>query len=285
MAGSPVVMDVLTHSSLTGLRALNEPTLVHPDAATTIFNLDDYRVLATQALSFGQRRIHIVSTAESGCPGCGVIGTRRHSGRRQRVRDIPVAGPVEFIWAKRRLFCDESLCPRKTFSESTIEVPARARTTSRLRSALVRAVIDSGRAATETATAHGVSLLLVQKALNMTATKLPNVDLLRPRMFGIDEHRFRSVRFFKDPVTSTWKRIEPWITTIVDLDTGRFLVLLTGETTRVWCGGMADQASLGVAARRSSHRDRPLSSISKGVEDVAAPHGRVRRSLLSHPTR
>jgi transposase len=88
-------MDVLTHSSLTGLRALNELTLVHPDAATTIFNLDDYRVLATQTLSFGQRRIHIESTVESGCPGCGVIGTRRHSGRQQRVRDIPVAGPVD----------------------------------------------------------------------------------------------------------------------------------------------------------------------------------------------
>ena len=208
---------------------MNELTLVHPDAATTIFNLDDYRVLATQTLSFGQRRIHIESTVESGCPGCGVIGTRRHSGRQQRVRDIPVAGPVEVVWAKRRLFCDESLCPRKTFFEATIEVPARARTTSRLRSALVRAVIDSGRAATETATAHGVSWWLVQKALNMAATKLPNVDLLRPRMLGIDEHRFRSVRFFKDPETSTWKRIEPWMTTIVDLDTSQILGVVDGR--------------------------------------------------------
>jgi len=163
--------------------------LVPPDAATTIFNLDDYRVMATQTLSFGQRRIHIESVVESGCPGCGVIGTRRHSGRQQRVRYIPVAGPVEVVWAKRRLFCDETFCPRKTFSEATIEVPARARTTSRLRSALVRAVIDSVRAATETATAHGVSWWLVQKALTMAATKLPNIDLLRPRMLGIDEWR------------------------------------------------------------------------------------------------
>ncbi|MFB9164908.1 transposase family protein [Arthrobacter psychrochitiniphilus] len=95
---------------------MNELTLVHPDAATTIFNLDDYRVLETQTLSFGQRRIHSESTVESNCPGCGVISTRRHSGRQQRVKDIPIAGPVEVIWAKRRLFCDESLCPRKTGS-------------------------------------------------------------------------------------------------------------------------------------------------------------------------
>ena len=58
---------------------MNELTLVHRDAATTIFNLDDYRVLDTQILSFGQRRIHVESTVESGCPGRGVIGTRRHS--------------------------------------------------------------------------------------------------------------------------------------------------------------------------------------------------------------
>lgn len=136
---------------------MNELTLVHPDAATTIFNLDDYRVLETQVLSFGQRRIRIESTIESWCPGCGVIDTRRHSGRQQRVRDIPAAGPVEVVWAKRRMFCDETSCPRKTFFEATHEVPARARTTARLRGALVAAVIDFGRAATETPTAHGVS--------------------------------------------------------------------------------------------------------------------------------
>lgn len=41
-------MCVLTHSSLTGVRALNEFTFVHSDADTTLFNLDDYRVLETQ---------------------------------------------------------------------------------------------------------------------------------------------------------------------------------------------------------------------------------------------
>lgn len=208
---------------------MNELTLPHPDAATTIFNLHDYRVLGAETLSFGQRRINIESIVESGCPGCGVIGTRRHSGRQQRVRDIPVAGPVEVVWAKRRLFCDESSCPRRTFSEATLEVPARSRTTSRLRNALVRAVIDSGRAATETATAHGVSWWLVLKALSMAATKLPNIDLLRPRMLGIDEHRFRSVRFFKNTETNTWQRIEPWMTTIVDLDTGQILGVVDGR--------------------------------------------------------
>lgn len=32
-----------------------------------------------------------------------MISTRVHSRRPQRIRDIPVAGPIEVIWANRRL--------------------------------------------------------------------------------------------------------------------------------------------------------------------------------------
>jgi transposase len=42
---------------------------------------------------------------------------------------------------------------------------------------------------------YGVSWWLVQRALVTAAARLPDVDRLRPRMPGIDEHRFRSVRF------------------------------------------------------------------------------------------
>ena len=136
---------------------------------------------------------------------------------------------MEVIWSKHRYFCDESECPRGTFFEATVEVPRLARSTRRLRDMLVSAVIDSGRAATETAAAHGVSWWLVQRALNVAATRLPDVDKLRPRMLGIDEHRFRSVRFFKDPATKAWKRFEPWMTTIVDLDTGQVLGVVDGR--------------------------------------------------------
>ena len=92
--------------------------------------------------------------------------------------------------------------------------------TGRLRDALVAAVIGSGRAAAETATAFGVSWWLVQRALDSAALTLPDVDALAPRMLGIDEHRYRSVRFYRDPVTKAWTGFEPWMTTIVDLDTG-----------------------------------------------------------------
>ncbi|MDT0193804.1 transposase family protein [Arthrobacter sp. AB6] len=163
-----------------------EPTSPRPDAATAIFNLPEYRVTGTEVLAFGQRRIHVVATAEAGCPCCGVISGRVHSRRPQRLRDIPVAGPVEVQWAKRRFFCDEYLCPRRTFTEETAQVPRRARSTRRLRDALVAAVIGSGRAAAEAASSFGVSWWLVQRALDSAALTLPDVDALAPRMLGID---------------------------------------------------------------------------------------------------
>lgn len=186
-----------------------EPTSPRPDAATAILNLPDYRVTETEVLAFGQRRIHVVATPEAGCPSCGVFSTRVHSRYPQRLRDIPFAGPVDVVWGKRRFFCDEYLCPRRTFTEETVQVPRRARATLRLRSALVAAVIGSGRAAAEAAASFGVSWWLVQRALDSAGLTLPDVDALAPRMLGIDEHRYRSVWFFRDPVTNAWKRYEP----------------------------------------------------------------------------
>jgi transposase len=208
---------------------LNEPTVAASDAATTIFNLPEYRVLNAVLLSFGQRRITVESTVPPGCPTCGVVAVRRKERRFQRVRDTPMAGPVELVWAKRRWFCDEPLCPRLSFTEATAQVPQFARSTARLWEAVVCAVIRSGRAVSETAAAFGVSWWLVQAALNQAVLTLPNVDELAPRMLGIDEHRYRSVRFFQDPSTKAWTRFEPWMSTIVDLDTGQVLGIVDGR--------------------------------------------------------
>lgn len=68
------------------------------DPATIIFNLPGYRVLDAVPLSFGQRRITV---DPPGCPACGVIASRRKD-RLQRVREIPVGGPGELVWAKQR---------------------------------------------------------------------------------------------------------------------------------------------------------------------------------------
>lgn len=224
-----------------------EPTGSQRDAASTIFNLPDYRVIdAVDEDAEGVRRIEVESTAQPGCPVCGVLAVRVHSRRRQRLRDLPVAGPVELVWAKRRWFCDEARCRRKTFSEVTDQVPAFARSTARLCQALVAAVVVSGRAASEVARAHRVSWWLVQSMISAAADLLTDPDDVLVRRLGVDEHRYRSVRFFREP-DGAWRRYEPWMTTLVDTDTGRVLGVVDGR----------DSAGVGgwLAARSQAWRD------------------------------
>ncbi|WP_364748855.1 ISL3 family transposase [Arthrobacter sp. LAR12-1-1.1] len=212
---------------------MTEPTVVAFDAATSIFNLPDYRVISATALADGRRQIIVETDQPPGCPSCGVVATRRKERRFQRIRDIPVAGAVEVLWSKYRWHCEEPRCSRLSFFESTAQVPRRARSTGRLRDHVVDAVINSGRAVSETAAAFAVSWWTVRAALTEACLlTLPDVDELRPRMLGIDEHRFRSVRYFRDPHSSSWVRHEPWMTTIVDLDTGQVLGVVDGRDHR-----------------------------------------------------
>ncbi|MGM7778613.1 ISL3 family transposase [Arthrobacter sp. KNU-44] len=212
---------------------MNEPTGVAAEAATNIFNLPDYRVISTGVSPDGGRRVIVETDQPPGCPTCGVVASRRKERRFQRIRDIPVAGPVEVLWSKYRWYCEEPACERLSFFESTAQVPRRARSTGRLRDQLVGAVIRSGRAVSETAAAFAVSWWMVRVALNEACfLTLPDVDQLSPRMLGIDEHRFRSVRYFQDPESKAWTRFEPWMTTIVDLDSGQVLGVVDGRDHR-----------------------------------------------------
>ncbi|MGP9602914.1 ISL3 family transposase [Brachybacterium sp. AOP42-E1-35] len=213
------------------------------DAASTIFNLPNYRVIDAIDLPDGDRRVVIASTVPPGCPVCGVLATKVHSRRSQRVRDVPVAGATVVVWAKRRWFCLEPGCDRGTFWESTVQIPRYARSTTRLRDQVVSAVITSGRAASEVARAHGVSWWLVQAALAAAAVVLTDVEATRVRRLGIDEHRYRSVRWFRTDQGS-WRRFEPWMTTLVDLDTGQVLGIVDGrDSTAVgdWLGQRSER--------------------------------------------
>ncbi|MDP9982277.1 transposase [Pseudarthrobacter oxydans] len=207
-----------------------EPTGAAADAATSIFNLPGYTVISATVLEDGRRQIIVETDQPPGCPSCGVVATRRKERRFQRIRDIPVAGAVEVLWSKYRWHCEEPKCARLSFFESTAQVPRRARSTGRLRDHVVDAVINSGRAVSETAAAFAVSWWLVRAALTEACLLTqPEVDELSPRILGIDEHRFRSVRYFRATDSASWIRHEPWMTTIVDLDTGQVLGVVDGR--------------------------------------------------------
>ena len=58
-----------------------QPTGLQRDAASTIFNLPNYRVIDAVDLPDGGRRVLVEMTDSPACPGCGVIATKVHSRR------------------------------------------------------------------------------------------------------------------------------------------------------------------------------------------------------------
>lgn len=242
-----------------------EATCSRREAASVLFNLPGYRVVDAVDTALGVRRVMIESTeAEGACPSCGVLTSRVHQRTTQRVRDVPVAGPVQVVWAKRRFACAEKRCVRRTFAERTEQVPFRARCTTRLREAVLAAVVRAGRAVAEVASSFALSWWTVQRTLNAVVPADP--DTIRVRRLGIDEHRYRSVRFFRDPAGG-WVRYEPWMTTFVDADTGRVLGVVDGRDSAAVAGWLA--------ARSQAWRD--------GIEVVAIdPSAAFRKALAEH---
>ena len=211
-------------------------------AASVLFNLPGYRVLEVTRDQDGHRTVTVSSTVlEDACPNCGTLSSRVHQRTRQRLRDVPFDGLVTVIWVKRRWRCLERLCPRATFTESTEQVPPRARMTTRLREAVVDAVAGEVRAVDRVASHFGVSWPTVMRLLTASLAAVTARLQDRPKLvrwLGIDEHRFRSVRWFRDPDDpSRWQRVEPWMTCLVDLSSGNVVDVIDdrdSKAVRTW---------------------------------------------------
>jgi len=201
------------------------------DAASLIFNLPGYDVIDAVDLPLGGRRRVVVQAHddEGFCPSCGVASSRVHAWTRQLVKDIDAgAAPVEVVIRKPRWVCAERACSKKTFTQVTEQLPARARCVARLRNALLEAVLNAGRAVDEIAAAHGVAWWTVQAVINAATLTLPCVDDIKVTEVGVDEHRFARVRFFRDE-DGGWRRVEPWMSTIVNTRTGQVLGVVDGR--------------------------------------------------------
>jgi transposase len=207
-----------------------------------IFNLPGYRVIGAVDLPLGGRRVKVAPVdLADGCPGCGVVSGRVHAWVVQRVRHVPYAGQVEVLVRKPRLVCAEPACPRRTFTPASSQLPARARCTTRLKTALLAAVIDSGRAVVEVAAAYQVAWWTVQATVTAAAVLLPEVDDLQVRRLGIDEHRYRRVRWFRDE-SGGWRRVEPWMSTIVNAASGQVLGIVDGRDSATVGGWLAHRS-------------------------------------------
>jgi transposase len=105
------------------------------------------------------------------------------------------------------------------------------------------AIAISNRAVSDVAREYGLSWPTVHKALVVAAAKW----LPRPAptsRLGIDETRFRSVRWILDGIS--WKRSDPWLTSFVDCSRdgpGSLLGLAPGRTgacVKDWLGEQSD---------------------------------------------
>ena len=251
-----------------------EPTCSPRDAASVIFNLPDYHVIDAIDLPSGGRRVIVQADAVAdGCPECGVVSVRVHAWCRQRVKDVPHAGNIELVVVKPRLVCAERACSRKTFTQATPELPLRARCTSRLRKAVLEAVIDHGRPVAAVAASFTVAWWTVQATVNGAVDTLGDIDALQVAQIGIDEHRYRKVRWYRDPDTGAWSRVEPWMTTIVNTRSGQVLGIVDGRDSA------AVEAWLG--ERSQAWRDRitvvaidPSAAFKKAITSCL-PHAKI----------
>ncbi|HEY7226268.1 MAG TPA: transposase family protein [Micromonosporaceae bacterium] len=190
------------------------------DSTSLLFGLDSLRVVDVVRVADRVVQVVIETVERQGiCPECGVASTRVKGRTLMRVHDLPVADQrVALWWRKRRLVCLEPACPRRSFTPSTVEIPARSRLTARLRQRLAEAVAGSNRAVSEVAAEYGLSWWCgpVHRAfLAASARWLPPPAPVR--VLGIDETRARTVRWVLEDVGC--RHSDPWMTSFVDADT------------------------------------------------------------------
>ena len=189
------------------------------DGTTLLFGLPGVQVERVERLADGTRVVQ-VATAEqtaAACPSCGVVSTSVKARVSTSPRDIPYGEERIIVrWNKTRWRCREDYCERSSFTEAIAQVPARARTTTRLRSQVGAAIGAAARSVAEVADAHGVSWPTAHRAFVAHA----EAQLTEPepvRVLGIDETRRGKPRWQRCSDTQRWVRVDPWDTGFVDL--------------------------------------------------------------------
>lgn len=209
------------------------------DAASILFNLEDYRVLSVETSTAGRTVVVEPISTEAGCPSCGVISSRIQARPMHRVKDVACGGKdLRVLVRKRRLTCQEEACSKRTFVQTTEQLPLRSRLTTRLIGQIVDAGIQELRAVTGIARASGVSWPTVMRKLSATEKTVGDVDGRHVRWLGVDEHRFRKVRYVLG-TTGKVMRVEPWSIVFTDLETGTILDVVDGRrgpTVLSWIG-------------------------------------------------
>ncbi|HEY5453968.1 MAG TPA: ISL3 family transposase [Acidothermaceae bacterium] len=189
------------------------------NGTTILFGLSGVSVQRVERAVDGSRTVHVVTADSSaaGCPRCGVLSTSVKEHVTTTPKDLPYGeSEMSVIWHKVRWRCRELMCARSSFTEQIGEVPAGRRTTGRLRRAIGSAVGDAARSVAEVADAFNVTWPTAHKAFVEHAQ--PRLGEPEPTpVLGIDETRRGKPRWFREPATGAWTRLDPYDTGFVDL--------------------------------------------------------------------
>jgi transposase len=173
----------------------------------------------------GLRVVHAVTDdpRAAACPDCGVFATRVRQRRVNRPRDVAIGEePLVIRWHKVQYACEEAPCPRRAFTESTVELPPGARLTGRLRRTAGR-MVDAGASVSAACALHGMSWPIGQQShVEVVDTRLAAAGQGLPavRVLGIDETRRGKPTWVKDPLTGRWVGLERFETNQVCLGDG-----------------------------------------------------------------
>ncbi|MGW1956914.1 transposase family protein [Streptomyces sp. NPDC001920] len=163
-----------------------------PNEATLLLDLDGVSVRRVERLEDGTRRVHLATAEEAAraCPECGTFAWKVKGTARTRPRDLPYGERgLVLLWHKRRWWCREPKCPRKSFTESVAQIPAGARITTRLPQAAGRRVRDAGSTVIQAARDLHLSWPTVMGAFRASAREVVDVPLPEVKVLGVDETR------------------------------------------------------------------------------------------------
>jgi transposase len=183
-------------------------------AAAVMLGMAGFVVLAVSEHE-GELEQAIETTADLvGCPTCAAVA-ELHDRRPVWVRDLPSAGrPVTVVWVKRVWRCPHLLCPKRTWTETSVLIAARASLTGRARAEICRRVGEDGASVAAVAREFGIGWRTAMGAVREHGKPrvADPIRLAGVAAVGVDETAFQA---------AAATRATSFVTGVVDLTRGR----------------------------------------------------------------